>query len=160
MSAALPLHCGLLSVPHPMLSQPCNQNLLLFAWSDATEWILAEGSLLGLQGNHVSTGTTFSFLTSGAHYWHHTGIEWTMMDPGLGEKWTRAPCPSGPTQVDCTLISVWFSRVTGISAAELACKASWERCTFTEKAWRFGFLCNLGVQSSKVCGSFEEWSII
>ena len=36
-----------------------------FAWSDATEWILAEGSLLGLQGNHVSTGRTFSFLTSG-----------------------------------------------------------------------------------------------
>ena len=49
------------------------------AWSDATEWILAEGSLLGLQGNPVSTGTTFSFLTSGVStfflcFWPVAGI--------------------------------------------------------------------------------------
>ena len=43
---------------------------------------------------------------------------------------------------------------------ESECKASWERCTFTEKAWRFRLLCNLDVQSWKACGCFEKWIII
>lgn len=143
------LHCGLLFVPHPMLSQPCNQNLLLFVWSDATEWILLEGSPASSNGTTCRQAQSSaswpwsSLLASNRHWMDHDGYR-------IGREFDQSPvyirAYIGWWLPDFSLIQFCNRNFS----CESECKASWERCTFTaEKAWRFGLLWNLSVQRLK-----------